>query len=192
MLVYDKNGEIIPANEASNDDKLFVGNGLPKFTASLGNTFTYKNWDLSVFLRGNFGYQIFNTPAFYLGTPSSQEDANVLTSAFDPSSKYSKLTNPATTSIASDYFLESGSFVKIDNVALGYTVNEIRSKYLSKVRLYATARNVYTFTKYTGGDPDLVNINGLTPGIVTGSDGNATLNYYPSTLQLILGAQITF
>jgi len=186
LLVYNKDGEVIPGNTASNDDKQFVGNGLPKFNASLGNNFSYKNWDLSIFLRGNFGYKIFNTPAFYLGTPSSQADANVLTSAYDNSSKYSKLTSTSTTSIPSDYFLESGSFVKIDNIALGYTTKPIKSKYISKVRIYTTLRNVHTFTKYTGGDPDLININGLEPGVST------TLNYYPSTLQWIMGAQITF
>lgn len=185
LLVYKKDGTIVKGNTASNDDKQFVGNGLPKLTASISNTVRYKNLDLSVFLRGAFGYKIFNTNAFYIGTPSTQSDANVLKSAYDPNSKYSKLTNTSTTTIASDYFLESGSFVKIDNIALGYT-HTVSSKYLHGFRIYATGRNLHTFTKYTGGDPDLVPVNGLTPGV------NNALNYYPSSLQLILGAQITF
>ncbi|RVU02981.1 SusC/RagA family TonB-linked outer membrane protein [Mucilaginibacter limnophilus] len=185
LLVYKKDGSIVPANQSSADDKQFVGNGQPKFIASLNNAFRYKRFDLNVFLRGAFGYQIFNTPAFYLGTPAAQADANVLKSAFDPKSKYSKLTNPATASLASDYFLESGSFVKIDNVALGYT-QPLKTKYLKSIRLYAAGRNLHTFTKYTGGDPDLIEINGLTPGV------NTSLNYYPATLQVILGLQATF
>ncbi|WPV02057.1 SusC/RagA family TonB-linked outer membrane protein [Mucilaginibacter sp. cycad4] len=185
LQVYKKDGTIVQANQASNDDKQFVGNGLPKFNGSIGNTFRYKRFDLSVFLRGTFGYKIFNTSAFYIGTPSSQSDANVLKSAYDSKSKYSRLTNPATTSIASDYFLENGSFVKIDNVALGYT-QPIKTKYIKSVRLYATGRNLHTFTSFTGGDPDLVQVNGLTPGV------NTSLSYYPSTLQLILGLQATF
>ena len=185
LLVYKKDGSIVPANQASNDDKQYVGNGLPKFYASLNHSVRYKRFDLNVFLRGAFGYKLFNTPAFYLGTPSSQADANVLKSAYDSKSKYSKLTSNSTTSVASDYFLESGSFVKIDNVALGYT-QPVKSKYLKSVRFYAAGRNLYTFTKYTGGDPDLVQINGLTPGV------NTSLNYYPSTLQVILGLQATF
>lgn len=185
LLVYKKDGSIVPANQASTADYQFVGNGQPKFTASLNNAFRYKRFDLNVFLRGAFGYQIFNTPAFYLGTPAAQADANVLKSAFDPKSKYSKLTNTSTASLASDYFLESGSFVKIDNVALGYT-QPLKTKYLKSVRLYAAGRNLHTFTKYTGGDPDLVQINGLTPGV------NTSLNYYPATLQVILGLQATF
>ncbi|RFZ84145.1 SusC/RagA family TonB-linked outer membrane protein [Mucilaginibacter terrenus] len=185
LLVYRKDGSIVPANQASRDDRQYVGNGLPKFIGSLSNNFRYKRFDLNIFLRGAFGYKVFNTPAFYLGTPSTQADANVLKSAYDSNSKYSKLKNSATTSIASDYFLESGSFVKIDNVAMGYT-QPLNTKYLKSVRFYAAGRNLHTFTSYTGGDPDLINSNGLTPGV------NTSLNYYPSTLQLILGLQATF
>jgi len=185
LLVYKKDGSIIRANLANNDDKQFVGNGLPKFTASLGNTFTYKQFDLSIFLRGNFGYKVFNTPAFYLGTPSTQADINVLTTAYDSGSKYSKLTNNATTSIPSDYFLENGSFLKIDNVSMGYT-QKLNSKFIHGLRLYAAGRNLHTFKSYSVGDPDLIPVNGLTPGV------NTSLDYYPSTLQVIVGAQITF
>lgn len=184
LQVYSKDGEIIRADKASNDDKRFIGNGLPSFTASLGNSFTYKNWDLNIYLRGAFGYDIFNTYAFYLGTPSTQADANVLTSAYG-SSKYAKLTNPATYSVLSDYFLESGDFVKIDNITLGYT-KQFENKYIKSMRVYATGRNLKTFTKYTGGDPEIIETNGLYPGVTN------NLAYYPSTIQLLLGVQLTF
>jgi len=184
LLVYNKDNKIIPANSATNDDKQFTGNGLPKFTASLGNTFRYKNWDLNIFFRGAFGYDLFNTYAFYLGTPAAQADANVLTSAYN-GGKYSKLTNAATYSSLSDYFLEPGDFVKLDNVQLGYT-KPFTSKYIRSVRIYVSSRNLYTFTNYTGGDPDLIQVNGLYPGV------NASLNYYPSTIQVLFGLQVTF
>ncbi|KQR72733.1 SusC/RagA family TonB-linked outer membrane protein [Pedobacter sp. Leaf176] len=185
LLVYKADGSVVQANLASNDDKQFVGNGLPRFMGSLGNNFRYKRFDLGIFLRGTFGYKIFNTTAFYIGTPSSQSDANVLKSAYDSSSKYSLLKSNATTSIASDYFLENGSFLKIDNVSLGYR-QPLTTKYLKSVRVYAAGRNLHTFTKFTGGDPESVQVNGLTPGV------NTSLNYYPSTLQLIFGLQATF
>ena len=184
LLVYNKKGDIITADKSNNDDKQFVGNGLPQFTASLGNNFTYKHWDLGIFLRGAFGYQVFNTAAFYLGTPATQQDANVLTSAYD-GGKYSKLTNPSTYSALSDYFLEPGSFVKIDNVSLGYT-HPFLFKYLRSLRVYVTARNLHTFTRFTGGDPELIQVNGLYPGV------NNSLNYYPSTTQLLFGLQLNF
>jgi len=182
LLVYDKKNQVITADKANNDDRRFVGNGLPKFTASLGNTFFYKNWDLNLLLRGAFGYKLFNTVAFYLGTPVTQNNANVLTSAYN-GSKYSRLTNPSTYSVLSDYFLEPGGFVKIANLSLGYT-QPLKIKYLRSIRIYAAGRNLHTFTKFTGGDPDLVQINGLYPGV------NSSLSYYPSTLQLLVGVQI--
>lgn len=190
LLVYNKKGEVIPGNQATNDDKQFVGNGLPKFTMGLSNNFKYKKWDLSVFLRGSFGYKLFNTYAFYLGTPATQENANVLKSAYD-GSKYSKLTSPTTYSTLSDYFLEPGGFLKVDNVTLSYT-QPVQTKFLQSVRIYATTRNLVTFTKFTGGDPDLINVNGLYPGVNKNGDNNGTLDYYPSTTQLLLGVQLTF
>jgi len=191
LLVYKKDGSIIQANEASPDDRQYVGNGLPKYVASMGHNFQYKRFDLNIFLRGTFGYKVFNTPAFYLGTPASQSDANVLKSAYDSNSKYSKLTSDQTLYRTSDYYLESGSFVKIDNVSLGYT-QPLKSKYMKSVRLYAVGRNLHTFSKYSSGDPELININGMTPGIKLDGQNNPTLNYYPSTLQLIFGLQATF
>lgn len=184
LLVYDREGKVIPGNLATTDDKQFVGNGLPKFTASLGNTFTYRNFDLYVFLRGAFGYDLFNTTSFYIGTPVTQGGANVLTSAYG-NTKYAALTNPETYSSLSDYFLEKGDFVKIDNVTLSYNFKS-PVKYINSGRLYITGRNLYTFTKWTTGDPESVNVNGLTPGI------NPSLSYYPSTLQLLVGIQFKF
>ncbi len=183
LLVYNKDGDIIPANQANNDDRQFIGNGLPKFTLGISNTFNYRKWDLSVFLRGAFDYKLFNTYAFYLGTPATQENANVLSSAYD-GGKYSKLTSPTTYSSLSDYFLEPGGFLKVDNVTLSYT-QPLKVKFMQSVRIYATSRNLATFTKYTGGDPDLVQVNGLYPGV------NNSLSYYPSTTQLLVGLQLT-
>jgi hypothetical protein len=184
LLVYNKAGKIIPGNLASTDDKQFVGNGLPKFTASFGNTVTYKNVDVSLYLRGAFGYQLFNTVAFYAGTPVTQSGANVLASAYE-GGKYAALTNPETYSSMSDYFLEQGDFVKIDNLTIGYNFKS-PVKQINSGRLYLTGRNLYTFTKWTTGDPESINVNGLTPGI------NSTLSYYPSTLQVMLGLQLKF
>ena len=184
LLVYNKDGKIIPGNQASAADKQYVGNGLPRYTASLGNTLTYKNLDLNIYLRGTFGYKIFNTTAFYAGTPVTQSGANVLTTAYGDG-KYAALTSPATYSSLSDYFLEEGSYVKIDNVTLGYNFKS-PIKFVNSGRLYLTGRNLYTFTKFTTGDPESVQVNGLTPGI------NSSLSYYPSSLQLLVGLQFKF
>lgn len=184
LMVYSKEGKVIPGNQASTADKQYVGNGLPKFTASFGNSFTYRNFDLGIYLRGAFGYQLFNTTAFYIGTPVTQGGSNVLASTY-AGGKYAALTNPETYSSLSDYFLEQGDFVKIDNVTLSYNFKS-PVKYFNSARLYLTGRNLYTFTKWTTGDPESINVNGLTPGI------NASLSYYPSTLQVLAGIQLKF
>ncbi|RKE55986.1 TonB-linked SusC/RagA family outer membrane protein [Sphingobacterium detergens] len=184
LMVYDKENNIIPGNTAKEEDKRFVGNGLPLFTASLGQNFTYKNFDLSVFLRGSFKYDLFNTTAFYLGTPVTQSGANVLKSAYGKG-KYAALTNAETYSTLSDYFLEKGDFVKIDNITIGYNIKP-PVKQISSIRVYAVARNLYTFTKFTTGDPEAISVNGLTPGI------NTSLSYYPSTAQFLAGLQVKF
>ncbi|WP_202406015.1 SusC/RagA family TonB-linked outer membrane protein [Hufsiella ginkgonis] len=184
LLVYDRTGNIIPGNRATVNDKQYVGNGLPQFTASMGHHFAYRNIDLSINLRGAFGYDLFNTAAFYLGTPVTQSGSNVLTSAYD-GGKYSVLTNSETYSSLSDYFLEPGDFVKIDNITAGINLKS-PVKYISSARVYLTGRNLYTFTKWTGGDPEYIQVNGLTPGI------NTSLSYYPSSLQILAGLQLRF
>jgi len=184
LLVYDKAGEVIPGNTAKADDRQYVGNGLPKFTASLGNNFSYGKFTLNVFMRGAFGYDLYNTTAYFIGTPATQKGVNVLTSAYD-GGKYAALTNSETYSSLSDYFLEKGDYVKIDNVTLSYTF-DAPIKYISSARIYFTGRNLHTFTGYTGGDPETVSVNGMTPGI------NTSLSYYPSSLQLIAGLQLRF
>ena len=189
LLVFDRTGKVIAANSATAADKQYVGNGLPKFTASLGNSFSYRNLDLNIYFRGAFGYDLFNTLAFYTGTPVTQANANVLKTAYG-NSKYAALTNAATYSSLSDYFLEKGDYVKVDNITLGYNFRT-PVKYINSGRIYITGRNLYTFTKFTTGDPESIQTNGLTPGIIT-VDGNGSRNYYPSSLQTLVGLQLRF
>jgi len=179
MLVYDQNDEVIQANQATNDDKRIVGNGLPKFTASLNNTFQYKNWDLAFYLRGVFGYDIFNVHDFYYGLQSSPTNENVLPAAYGQNSPIKG------DKVLCDYFLEKGDYVKLDVVTLGYTLKPV-SKYFSSIRFYATGKNLARITGFSGVDPETYPINGLTPG-VTGSK-----SYYPSTAQVLVGVQVNF
>lgn len=176
-VIYDKNGDMKVGLEASDEDKKEVGNGLPKFTASMTHSFRYKNWDLTVFLRGAFGFDIFNIHEFYYGTPNVV--SNVLKTAYTKNSFIKG--NP----IVCDYFLEKGDWVKIDMVNLGYTF-DIGHKYIDKVKLYLTGKNLFTFTGFSGVDPSTYDTNGLQPG-ATGSR-----RYYPTARQVIFGVQIDF
>lgn len=185
LLIETAAGKTVTADQASTADRRPAGNGLAKYTASLNNGFRYKNWDLSIFLRGAFGYKLFNTQAFYLGDPGrAGAGFNLLASAYS-NNKYSKITDTKSAPILSDYFLESGDFVKIDNVTLGYT-KDLNLKHIKSIRIYATGRNLATITKFKGGDPSLIPQTGLWPGAVT------SLSYYPSSIQLLIGAQINF
>ena len=186
LLVYSPTQkEVVTADQASTADRQIEGNGLAKYTVSMNHAFRYKNWDLTVFLRGAFGYKLFNTQAFYLGQPGrAGAGFNLLASAYG-SGKYAKITDPKTAYVLSDYFLEPGGFTKIDNACLGYT-KQVRLKYIQSIRVYATGRNLYTFTKFKGGDPSLVPQTGLWPG------ANSSLSYYPSTRQLLFGLQVNF
>jgi tonB-linked outer membrane protein, susC/ragA family len=178
-MVYNKDGKAISIAEATEDDKSITGNGLPKFTGSMTHNFVYKNFDLTIALRGACGFDIFNVHDFYYGLQSGT--TNLLTTAFSKNAHIKKGIN-----ILSDYFIEPGDYLKIDNITLGYTL-DIKKKYIDRIRIFGTANNLYTFTKFSGVDPSTYQINGLTPGTF---GGNA--NYYPSAFQFILGLQVNF
>ena len=177
FIIYDQNGDYKLAADATDADRMEVGNGLPKFTASMTHTFRYKGFDLSLYFRGAFGFDIFNIHEFYYGVPD--EVGNVMKIAYTKNEQIKG--NP----VVCDYFLEKGDYVKLDMVNFGYTF-DINRKYIQKARLYLTGRNLLTFTKFSGVDPASYNVNGLTPG-ATGSR-----NWYPATRQMIFGVQIDF
>lgn len=179
-LVYDKDGDIIRASQATDEDRQIVGNGMPKFTMSTSHNFRYKNFDLALFFRGAFGYDIFNIHDFYYGTRNFS--GNVLKKAYGKNFDINPDANP----VVSDYFLERGDYFKLDMVTLGYTLPTPKCRFLDKFRVYGTVKNVFTLTKFSGVDPSTYQVNGLTPG----AQGLRT--YYPSTRQFIVGVQLDF
>lgn len=179
-LIEDKNGNVIKAAQGSEDDRKKVGNGLPKFTMSTTHNFRYKNFDLSLFFRGAFGFDIFNVHDFYYGT--RKFNGNVLKKAYSKNFAISPTAGHAVT----DYFLERGDYFKLDMLSLGYTLNLQKSRFINKLRLYGTVHNVFTLTKFSGVDPSTYQVNGLTPG-ATGSR-----TYFPSTRQFMFGVQVDF
>jgi len=85
-----------------------------------------------------------------------------------------------------DYFLERGDYFKLDQITLGYTLNVPQWRFIDKIRLYGTMKNVFTITKFSGIDPSNYQVNGLEPG------AQGSRNYFPSTRQFILGVQLDF
>lgn len=179
-LVYNKAGEVISANRATEEDKVKVGNGLPKFTMSTTHTFRYRNFDLALFFRGAFGFDLFNIHDFYYGT--RKYSGNMLKKAYGKNFKI----NATGTHAVTDYFLERGDYFKLDQITLGYTLNLPNVRFMNKLRIYGSVTNVFTITKFSGIDPSTYPVNGLTPGAL------GSCMYYPTTRQFIVGAQIDF
>lgn len=178
-LIYDKKGNVIPVAQGEEEDKTVTGNGLPKFTGSMTHNFNYRNFDLTIALRGAAGFDIFNVHDFYFGLQSMS--TNQLTTAY---SKNAHITTGK--NVITDYFIERGDYIKLDNVTLGYTL-PLNRKYIDKVRMFATGSNLYTVTRFSGIDPSTYEVNGLTPGTFGGS-----YKYYPSAFQFIFGMQVNF
>jgi len=181
--IYEtKNGEHVDyANfSRSFDDKMIIGNGIPKFHAGWNNTFVYKNIDLSITMRGSFGYQILNSQRMYFEN-TGDDRYNRLRSAYD--NVFGKaILNKNQPLEFNSYYIEKGDFWKIDNIVLGYNFNHL--KYARSARVFVSTLNTFIITKYKGIDPE-VNWSGLTPGV-------DSRDKYPSTRTFTVGASIMF
>ncbi len=177
MLVYNEENEIIPIGDALNEDKRYIGNGAPKVFLSWNNTLRYKNFDLNIFWRGAFGYKIYNDRLYGMGLEGAGS-SNVLKSAYE-----TDLKHPG--GLISSYYLENGNFFKLENVTLGYNYKPRENKFMDNMRVYFSAKNLATITKYSGNDPSIVEINGIEPGV----DNSGT---YPQARVFTLGLTINF
>lgn len=178
-LIYSADGHIIPIAKGTDADKAVTGNGLPWFTGSLTNNLRYKEFDLSISLRTALGFEIFNVHDFYYGLQSMT--TNVMRSAYARNAKVTTGRN-----VLTDYFIEPGDYLKLDQISLGWTHN-FDMKFIEKLRVFVTASNIYTLTKFTGIDPSVYPVNGMTPGTFGGS-----ISYYPSAFQFVFGVQVGF
>ncbi|QNK63241.1 TonB-dependent receptor [Pedobacter sp. PAMC26386] len=169
-------GQTIATQPLTSDAKI-AGNAQPKYIYGWNNNFTYKKWDLSFLVRGVLGNKILNATAAGLNTPADAKLQNI------PRSTLGESFNDVNAYLISDRYLESGSYLRLDNATLGYTIKP-KVQAIKAVRLYFTANNLFVITKYSGLDPE-INIGGLTPGI----DNN---NYYPKTRTFSLGVNASF
>lgn len=189
-LFYNRNGEKVRNDQINNSrddlnatDLVPIGNAVPKYYASWTNNFTYKNFDLSIFLRGKFDFDILNTTALSYGNKTWS--GNLLKETF---TKYNQIND---TYMYSDYYLESGTFVKVDEITLGYNF-KLKTKGLRSIRIYATGQNLATITGYSGNDPDYVLDNGIGYEYDGKSLGIDTRGPYPSTRSFLFGINVGF
>jgi iron complex outermembrane receptor protein len=175
FLFYTASGGV--TRELEKAERRNVGSAQPKFELGWSNYFTiYKNLDASFAFRGVFGYKVFNTTKLIFGNPIWLPDINVLQSALDE--KVRGLNdNPK----LSSYYLEDGTFVRLDNITIGYNIKNIKA--IKNIRVYFTSNNLLTITGYTGVDPEI-----STSGLSFGLD---QYNVYPKTRTFTLGLNVT-
>lgn len=160
-------------SEISEADKTIIGDPNPDFTASLALNLSLKKFDVSVFLNGVFGQDVLNTKAF--GEPSNSP---LRWTPDNPTNKYPSLRDGRQVKI-SDWWIEDGSFLRVQNLNIGYTFDLPKKSFLSKARIYMNASNLYTFTKFKGYDPEV----GL-DGVYSGG--------YPRLRKWTFGLDLTF
>jgi len=145
-LFYTKDGKLTTAQ--NDEDRQVIGHALPDFTASMTNAFVYKNWDLNFTIRAVVGGDVLNVTKMVLGNPHMLPNRNALKGTFEMAEILSDSPK------YSDYYIEDGSFLRLDNISLGYTINTKNNKYISSCRLYVSSNNLFTLTKYSGIDPE--------------------------------------
>ena len=178
--------------EINEDDKVKIGSPYPDFTMGLTSNFSYKGFDLNLFMYWNYGNDIFNTVKVFTETPYEQTNMSsyMLTDAWRPDNTGATIAQLGgdrqnNYAKASDAFIEDGSFLRFKNISLGYTIPESLSRKanIEKLRIYVALQNYFTISKYSGRDPEL----GSTWGVfVQKADlGNYTI---PKTLNFGINA----
>lgn len=182
FLLYNKEGKIIPASEKTENDKQYIGNYTPKLILGWRHTLQYKNLDMGISLRSWIDFDVYNALNMYFGI-QGQGNTNVLKSA------YGEFNHIKGEKQISDYYLEDGTFLKIDAITLGYTLPMKKyTKLIDRVRIYGTVGNVCTITGYSGMNPQ-VNITGWEGGTEKFWSRD---DFYPTTRTYTLGLQLNF
>lgn len=186
-------------NVVDENDQTIISHSSPKFFGGINNTFRYKNFELSIFLSGSYGNEIFNESKFRLSGGAPIAWQNLSKEFWDnrwtpenPTNKYGTFsveTRNTTALMTSSYYVEDASYLKLKTVSLSYiipssTFQKIGLSKISSCKVYFTGDNLYTWTKYSGFDPEVDSGNAL----LTGFDRIS----YPRARSFILGVNITF
>ncbi len=180
----------------NDDDRTFIGSFLPKFSYSLNYSANYKNFDFTVFFQGVQGNKIFNAARIIReGMPRLFNADVAVLNAWTPTNTNTDMPravngDPNQNVRPSTRWIEDGSYVRFKNVMIGYNAPESWTKKtgglgISRLRLYVSAQNLFTITKYSGLDPEIGSKNGtLTNGVDYGQ--------YPTPRSFQAGIQATF
>src|SRR5690606_4048662 len=169
-----------------NRDKIFFGSYIPTSTYGINVGINYKALDFSVYGYGVAGNKIYNA----LKGTRIDGGENITQETFQQRWTGEGSTNvhpgAARDAYASSYYLESGSYFRINNITLGYTFDKLYSS-SSKLRLYVSAQNPFMFTKYSGFSPEIATDTGAPSG-TTGIE----LSAYPTTRNFLFGLNLQF
>ncbi len=178
----------------TSDDRTIVGNPHPDFIGGLTNNFSYKGFDLSVFLQGSYGNDVFNGSRLFLESlQGGDNQLEAVTRRWQQPGDITDIPRATLDPVAaaqnkrvSSRFIEDGSYLRVKNVTLGYTLNkELMNKtFFNSVRFYFSVQNLFTFTKYTGLDPE-VNYRGDDNSVI-GTD----FFTYPQAQTFTLGVNL--
>lgn len=148
-LFINANGEEVVYSELNfPDDEKVLGNGLPDFQLGWTNSLSYKNFDFNVFVEGVFGHQLANMFSLFYSVPKQITSYNVLEEAFE-------LSNLKDDPRWSSRYVENADYVRIQNATLGYTIPTRVGGAINRVRVYVSGNNLYTFTGYSGVNPQV-------------------------------------
>ncbi|MFG4001745.1 SusC/RagA family TonB-linked outer membrane protein [Flavobacterium aquidurense] len=177
------------------DDRTYLGNSTPHYTAGLNNDFRYGNFDLNIFFQGAFDYSVYNmtkmvgesstsTDALNRWVAGTNENTDIPRDGYYKS-KYGSYVNSK--------FVEDASYIRLKNVSIGYSIPESLlkpTKFIDSIRLYAIGQNLFTITNYSGNDPE---VNGhFTPDNTTKQNlgGGIDFNSFPASRTFILGIKV--
>lgn len=176
-------------------DRTFIGSPHPRFTFGFSNTFSYRSFDLTVFLQGSYGNKILNLVKVYAGG-LDRTFTNQFASVADywtPDHTNTNTPRPRSGDdnpnlFISDRYIEDGSYLRVQNLSLGYNlpVSLLNRAHISRLKVYVSAQNLYTFTKYSGYDPEVGAYN--QDPLQTGVDNGR----YPSARTYTIGLNAEF
>lgn len=182
------NDGVVDAN-----DQTIIGRGDPIHIGGFTNNFEYRGFDLSIFLQWSYGNNILNANRLFFENGMKKKDLNMYASYADrwtvdnQESDIPRVSSSSSNNLFSSRIIEDGSYLRLKTVSLGYTLNPkvIKKLKISKARCYVSAQNLYTFTKYSGYDPEVsIRNSALTPGL--------DFSAYPRAATITVGVNAGF
>jgi TonB-dependent starch-binding outer membrane protein SusC len=185
LIFIDENGDGLITDQ----DRVMIGNPYPDFTLGFNVNTTFRGFDFNMFWYGAFGHDIFTggTRRHDLNMPNWREDVLDRWTEENPSTTHPRVTinDPnGNYSRVSDFFIEDGTFVRLRNVSVGYTLPASLAARMgaSRLRVYGAAQNLLTFTGYSGHDPEIGSLGALNVGI--------DRNIYPQARSFTIGLNL--